>query len=560
MATTARFLHDPSLQDAANAAGDNYWCAYVPEIADQMGLAVESLAREELCALENVRVLVLPDLPEGYLTDAERSAIRDWVHAGGVLVGFATCGLDDLFGVEPVGEIQQTGDPWTYTATLRLTDAELARPLYNEATEDAPLLIFSPVRRIMGGGRELARLLSIDGQDLGGPAISLNEVGQGRACYFAFDLCQTLWALHQGRPVTTDRDGDGYYRMGDAIIIQPFRRDVPYADLLLFLLRNVVALAGEAFIAPLPPTEDGCVPDALFFWGGDDEAAEGTQIPASDWMREQGLPYHINIMPHPDGSFGLTREEFARIKANGHDTSLHFNMIEGFEHPHAFGPEDVRRQLEWYQETFGETPVCTVFHWCRWQGWSEPAEWMSEGGIQADNSRIHSGSPPLNPTNLVGYSFGTAFPFWYWADWRSGNRRINFISEQITAYECGYIQNEGTEFSQLHRAIRDAAHWHFTTNLFFHPVLITRFPECKEAVQEAVRFMDELGLTVIHMGNDKLNHWWRSRSAARIEDTPAGPSVVGDWPDGYVIMRRDENGIAELGGVWSYIVVPPGGD
>lgn len=555
-----RFLHDPALRQAAHARGENYWFAYIREVADQMGLSAQPLPRSELSpgGLEATRVLFLPALEAEELSPPERAALEGWVRAGGTLIGFATRGLDDLFGVNTVGGFDQPEDPWSCAALAVLTDGELARPLYCREIPQAPLPLFSPVCVVSGGERELARLHATDGDDLGAPAVSLREVGRGRACYFAFDLCRTLWALHQGRPIHTDRDGDGYLRMSDAIVIRPFRIDVPYADLLLLLLRNVVALADVPFIYPLPPTEGGDVPDALFYWGGDDEGAAGTQVFASDWMRAQGLPYHFNIMPRPDGTFSLSKGEFDHIKANGHETSLHFNFIDGHEHPYPFTEADIRCQVDWYEEAFGETPVCSVFHWCLWHGWSEPARWMADCGIQADNSRIHCGSPPINPTNLVGYSFGGAFPFWYWSDHRDGNRRLDFISEQITAYECGYIAGQGPEFSQLHRAVRDAAYYHFTMDFFFHPVNVTNRPECREAIAETLRYTQELGLRVLHMGNDELNHWWRARSAARIEEDADGRArVVSDrpWPAGYVILRRDEEGKRELGGTWRFEVV-----
>jgi len=262
-------------------------------------------------------------------------------------------------------------------------------------------------------------------------------------------------------------------------------------------------------------------------------------------------------MPRPDGTFSVTKEQFDHIQANGHDTSLHFNYIQAHEHPYAFTREDIQQQVGWYEEAFGQTPVCTVFHWTLWHSWSEPAEWMAECGIQADNSRIHTGSPPLNPTNLVGYSFGTAFPFWYRSDWRSENRRVDFISEQIAAYECGYMAGKGTEFSQLHRAIRDAAYWHLTTDFFFHPINVANYPECREAVVECLRYTRELGLDVVHMGNDELNDWWRARSATRIEQTARGPRADCPWPGGCIVMRRDERGVEELGGKWRYDIVKP---
>ncbi len=554
---SVRYLSDPLLNQAANARGENYWYAYILDVLEQVGVTAAPIGRRDLSArgLEGVRVLILPDLPAEYLPAECVAELSRWLAEGGLLIGLATQGLDELFGLEDMGRIEQPGDPWTYSATCVLTDPELARPLYSPETLDAPLLCISPVRLVQGMGRELARLVSVDGDDLGGPAVSLRPVEEGFACYFAFDLCQTVWTLHQGRPIDADHDGDGYFRMSDAIVIRPFRIDVPYADLLVLLLRNVISLSGLSFIHWLPPTEDGRVPDALFYYGGDDEAAEGTQVPASDFMRQQGLPYHFNIMPHPDGSFGLTKAEYERIRANGHETSLHFNYIEGHEHPYAFTESDIRRQVQWYRRTFYETPVCSVFHWTLWHGWSEPAEWMATIGLQADNSRIHAGSPPVNPVDLCGYSFGTALPFWYRSDYRRGNRRVNFLSEQIVAYECGYKAGEGTSFDQLHRALRDAAYWHLSCDMFWHPVNVAGRPECREAIVEHLRYIGEIGIVAVHMGNDELNHWWRARSAAIIEETAEGAQVTCDWPAGCILVRRSEEGKQELGGRWEYRVV-----
>lgn len=562
MSARVRFLYDPDLHRAANDRGENYWYAYVREVADQMGLTAEALAREDIRRgiPPDTRALILPDLPADYLGDSDRAALSEWVEGGGLLIGLATDGLDALFGIHELGRIDQPGDAWSYSATLRLVDEDLARPLYAPEILDAALLIVAPVRVVSDAGqspslRELARLISVDGEDLRAPAVTLRDVGAGKACYFAFDLCQTLWALHQGRPILDDRDGDGYLRMSDAVVIRPFRIDVPYADLLLLLLRNVLAEAGVSFIHPLPPTPEGEVPDALFFWGGDDEGAvDGSQVVASDWMREQGLPYHINIMPHADGSFGLTREEYARIKANAHETSLHFNYVDGHPHPYAFSEADVREQVDWYEAAFGETPVCSVLHWTLWHGWSEPAEWMAACGLQADNSRIHTSSPPLNPVNLLGYAFGAALPFRHWSDWRRENRRVDLISEAITAYECGYVAGKGSEFTQLHRAIRDAAHYQCTMDFFYHPVNIANRPECREAIVECLRYADELGLRIVHMGNDALNDWWRARSAARIDEQAGEVSVDCDWPGGCIVVRRSEAGVEALGGKWEYQV------
>jgi hypothetical protein len=554
-----RYLWDDSLRQLANGQGGNYWFASMPELADQMGLTADPVLREGLVeALPETRVLVLPDLSPGYFTALELEALQEWVEGGGLLVGMATEGLDDLFGIVTVAGIGQPEDPWSLAAALRLTDPELAHCLYSADTLDAPLPIAAPVRVVRGQGRELAHLYSVDGDDLHSPAATLRPVGAGTACYFAFNLCQALWCLRQGRPISVDRDGDGYLRLSDAIVIRPFRIDVPYADLLTLLVRNVIALAEVWFVHPLPPGETGEPVPAVFYWGGDDEGDLASQtLAAAEFMTEVGLPYHVNLMPR-EGGFSLSADQYAALKRAGHDPSLHFNFLDGFAHPHEVTAAEIHQQVAAYRELYGELPVCAVTHCTLWSGWHEPARWMAEEGLQADNSRIHSGSPPMNPVNLLGYSFGTALPFWYRADWREGNERVDFLSFQIVAYECGYSPETGVDLTWLSRAVSDAAFWQTTMCMFFHPIYLATVPACREAIREALEMIRAQCPGALHMSHADLNRWWRSRAGVRVTELSDGDphvEVEGDWwEDGYCVMRRSRHEWARdgVGGRWEY--------
>ena len=574
------YLWDDDLRETTNAQGRNYWYAYIEDLFERIGAPALRVGPEDLRepdTLARLATLALPDLAADYLGAEQREALHAWVQGGGLLIGLATAGLDELFGVEAVGVLVQGEDPWALTATLRLTDESLARPLYHPERPDEQLVTASEVRLLRATeARELAALGDLEGRPLGRPAITLRQVGDGYAALFAFDLAHTAWALHQGRPIDDDYNGDGYLRFNDAIITGQRNPQTPHTDLLTFLLRNLVALTGQPFVYQLPAL-DGAVPDALFFWGGDDEAAAGTQVKASDFMAERGLPYHINIMPR-EGRFHVSKQEFDHLRANGTEPSLHLNFIDGYEHPLKYTQEDVRGQVRMYREAFGETPVCTVFHWTLWHGWTEPAEWLCAEGVQADNSRFNSNYQQLNPTNTVGYAFGTGFPFFLRLDWRAGNQRLDFISEPITAYEVGYERDEGTNFPPLHLALDNAAYWHLTTDLFFHPVCIFQHRPCKEAVDEALRYLSEKGIRAVHMGNDAVNYWWRARTAATIEQASAGEAGVCfvaecAWEDGYVILipigdgqpKAEVDGAAaqaevrqEFGRRWAYVALPSG--
>lgn len=579
-ALATAYLWDEELLAAANARGQNYWFAWAQDLFEAIGAPAVALPPEVLdqpAALERISTLMLPDLRPDYLSPARRRALQRWVEQGGLLIGLGTEGLDELFAVAGEGRIPQQ-QPWQITATVRLTDPELARPLYHPDQPDRDLLVVAPVRLLTtAGAREVAGLGDDQGRALGRPAVTLHGMGRGWACLFAFDLAQTVWALQQGRPIDRDWVPDGYLRSSDGMITADRDVSFPCADLLVLLLRNLVALTGQPLLHLLPAA-GGAPTDALFFWGGDDEAAEGTQLAAAQFMAERGLPYHINIMPR-EGRFALTPEEFARLRALGTEPSLHLNFIDGYQHPLHFTREDVAAQVQLYREVFGEIPVCTVFHWTLWCGWTEPAQWLREQGVLADNSRFGSNRFILNPTNECAYAYGTALPFFFRLGAEQANQRLDFVCEPITAYECGYDrERDELALAPLHRAIDQAAYWHSTCNMFYHPVCLHRFASARAAVDEALAYIARQGIRAVHMGNDRVNFWWRARAAGRLGEVVRDENDVSlvaecNWDEGYVLVLPVEAAQAsatvdgepaatelhhEYGRWWAWVAVPAG--
>jgi len=577
MKSSAAFVYDARIRDAENAAGRNYWYEYVREILDRVGLTAGplppgALADEE--ALAGLAVVIVGGLPEEALPRGARSCLERWVAGGGVLISFGTGGLDELFGNEAAGEIEQPGD-FEPAARFAFTDDATARDIHSVLHPEQKLLIFSDVRKVRpAGSAEIARLFTAADADTGCAAVTGRNLGEGRAFYFAFDVAKTFWIIQQGRPVDADRDGDGYLRMSDAVVIRPNEIEVMYTDEVLFLLQNMLAASGLPLIHRLPPLE-GDVPDALFFWGGDDEGVAGSQVFSSNWMREHGLPYHINAMPR-DGRFSFSIEEARQIEANGHEISLHYNFIDGYEHPLLFTRGDVEAQAELFKRTFGRPPVCSVLHWCLWTGWQEPARWMMEAGGKADNSRIHASSPPLNPANMLGFSFGTAFPFYIYDDYRGRNRKLDFLIEPITAYEVGHLK-DGIDPAIIHKCIDTAVRYHLTMNMFYHPVNIVGKETCRAAIEEVLRYIAERNIAAVHMGNDELWAWWHARTEAEVSEIEKdGRAFTAECPHerGMIVKvplrggaagswRRDGEGCNSrsetiFGREWVYLVCPQG--
>ena len=576
------YLHSPLAHRSANDSGRNYWSAYVSEICDQAGLKARGVEPTDLSpgVLGGLSTLILPQPTGEWLSSDQRASVQEWVEGGGVLIGFGVERLDDLFGIEAGQERAEQPDEFSPSSALVFRPHDLTTGAIWPLHPEAPAPILAPARLCRATDAEtLADLRDLQRQPTGHAGISVRRLGKGLCLYFCFDVAQHMWVAHQGRPVDADYDGDGYFRLSDAIPARDFEPELPYADQILFLLRDVIAPTGQPFISPIPPVPGSGKPaDCLLFWGGDDEAAEGTQLWASNWMREVGLPYHLNLMPDKSGRFTVSKAEFDAMKANDHEPSLHYDFQTGFDHPYAYTEEEVLQQAQWYEEAFGERAACSVFHWCHWTGWAEPAEWMLKAGGCADNSRIHRGSPPLNPTNLLGYSFGTSFPYHLFRDWRVGNERLPFLSEPITAYECGYDgPSDSTDFTQLHRGLEMAVQFHLTTDMFFHPINVFRYESCRAAIQETLRWLDEHNVAARHMGNDELARWWFARSVATLTGATVSAEATSftvscDWPDGCVVQvpsRGEFGGLEAAGscehvirdepwGRWTDVAVPPG--
>ncbi len=577
------FLYDPAWRRAANAAGENHWYEYVREINDQLGLKAEAITPQDLPgALGELTSLILPprDAAELHL---DGRTLEAWVEGGGVLIGWRTVGLDELFGVEATGEVEQPEDVYEPAAFVELVDSPFTEAVHTRWHPDQRLLVFGATRPVAAQGdtRTVGTLFPRGGPFAPTAAITACRRGDGWACYLAFDLAETLWLLHQGRPVWEDVDGDGIHRVSDAALTRGQQLEVLYADELLFVLRNMIARTGQPMLYQIPPREARgaeAIPDALFFWGGDDEAIPEAQLYASEFMKERGLPYHVNVMPR-EGEFAISKAEYDAIRANGHEVSLHYNFMDDREKPNAFTAEDIQQQMEWYVSAFGDKPICTVFHWTLWQGWADSARWMLAAGNKADNSRIHRPSPPLNPAGELGFAFGTCYPYYFWDDAEHHNARVPFLCEPITAYELGYSKEGEEHFEPLHRALEMAAHYHLVMDMFYHSCNIMSKPACRDAIDEALRYMAELGIKPVHMGNDELWRWWEARHEAELSDVNAGADrlsfqVSCTYRTGVVVMAPvvdfrparalcggDELPLLlrrDLGQEWAYVACPPG--
>ena len=518
------YLYDAKLHGKANRDGRNYWGVYTAELLDWLGVAAAPMTpgdmRDER-ALSGVGALVLGRDAAQSLKRATVD-LKRWVKRGGLLIGLMPEGMEELFGVRKRRVMAQGGDPFSMNSTIGWLRSPLTRGIPSPLHPPEPLPILSDrvllAERIARGAEALAASPE-------GPAIVYRPLGRGATLYFAYDLAQTAWAIRQGRPVDADYDLDGWmWRSSDGPVTGARLLKGLVLDEALFVLERALARHGVVSLDRLPPT-DGRPSDLLLFWGGDDEGfSDGSQLYASEFMKARSLPYHINVMADGSRGFGLSTEDAAKILANGHELSVHFNFVTEWSKPD-YTPADLKRQWRQFVERYNVRPEVYVSHCLRWCGWDETPLTLERLGMTGEN--IRAGIPTAlgleDPCDRMGFAWGTVFPFHYRAGHAEGNRRIDFLSLPIQCYEVGYDVRAGTpDFTVLHAQLDFALHYRLTTNMFYHPCRILGSKAVRGAIDETLRYVASKKANVFHSAPDALARWWNARSASQIQESRSG--------------------------------------
>ncbi|MCQ6557478.1 hypothetical protein [Paenibacillus mendelii] len=528
------YVYEDEYRREANAEGRNYWYRYVEELFDELGLRAAKLSRGNLLdndILAGLTFIVIGDIR---LSAHEKECLQHWMAGGGVLIGFATREAEALFGIVNHGTMKQPDDEFTISGFCRFAAnvPEELNPLYD--FKGASLPIFSDLELVKPVGGELADstiLMDSKGQETEYSAVVHRQVGLGESCYFAFDLPQTIWVIHQGRPVVADLDGDGYFRSSDNIVLgRSLDLELPYADYWLQVLEQALIKIPQPFIHQLPPQPDGAVPDMVLHYGGDDECQPGIQVKASDYMKDKGLPYHINLMPDKNGNFAINTAEYDEIvNKNGHDLSLHFDFVKPLA---PFTEAELQEQAEQYVAAFGIMPIATVNHWTMATGWAEMARWASALGMKGDNSRVHVFSPPANPINLLGFGFGSAYPHFVYDDFEHDNIRIPYVYIPINLFEPRiYDETRQEDVNRIHAALDRAAYFGWTLNVFIHPVYIADEAgsvNCLPAIEEILQYARKKGYSIRHLSTNGICQWWFDRSQTALEIAEWKPALNGE--------------------------------
>jgi len=589
------YVYDESLKKEYNQNRQNCWEVYIEEILGQLGACADKFLAEQLEDIDNlkdVKTLIIGNQSGEKLTDKALQNLDEWVSKGGILIGFAVKGLDRVFGINTQSIIKQENDIYSISGYFDLYYHSITKQIHSVIDKEQKLLIFSNIKIIeLKNAVELGHIYDTKGKDLFSPAITWNNYGKGFAGYFAFDVAKTVWLLHQGKPLPLV-PGDNFEMKACKLqVVGENSRKIPYADEIVLILQNMIALNGHQFIYQIPPDGE-IIPDALFYWSGDEYFGPvKLSLGASDWMKEKGLPYHINIgiEQHENAKDGhpMTKEEYKHIRDNGHEISLWYSLPSK-NGQFSLTEEKIEYQTNLFYERFGHYPGCVLLNSTNWQGWADPARWLAKSGAKADNTfngTIMPGDHPLYNSSFYGFGYGTSFPFYFYDNYEYGNERINLIEEPIICYELGhrgsivpYDDKDSFIPEEVHPPIDMAVKHHMVMNFFYHPYYITQYPLCRKAIEEILNYIEYKKAFVMHMGNNQVCEWWNARSKSRTTSINNQNSISFISDCAYsagMIVKTQLNGITvtkvmcddalatfkivkEYGGQWLYVVVPFG--
>ena len=358
-------------------------------VSDASALTAASLSAHD--------IVVLPRMA---LSNAQRSALTDWVNAGGSLVTMAPdAALAPLAGLALLD--QELAGGWYRVDPVALPGAGLA---------DLSLQFHGSAQRYsLAGAALLAALYTGASTATTHPALAWRTVGAGRVAAFAWDVATSIVLMRQGNPAwaTQERDGlmpirsnDKFYgaALGDVRPdwVDPERLGVPQADELQRLFAHVVVLASQTR-RPLPrvwPLPRGL--RAVVVLTGDDHGNAGTaprfdQLRAAspagcsvaDWTCLRGTSYLYPRTP-------LTDEQLAGYEAEGFEPSLHVDTGCA-DYTRISLERNYSEQLAQWRSRFPSlAPVRTQRHHCIvWSDWASGALVQFAQGMRLDTTYYH---------------------------------------------------------------------------------------------------------------------------------------------------------------------------
>lgn len=366
----------------------------------------------------------------------------------------------------------------------------------------------------------------------GSAAIVTRTIGHGRVTSFGPDLAQTIVRIRQGFFVASDgqpaSDGtapidDGILKCEDGLGLDleedrgwapgtapgPTRFqhawpppgptpifDLPQADLWCAALVGVTldALQGIGAVAGwLDYWPDGLAAIGHLSHDADLNSDEDAEAALEAFRSADLVVTWCQLFPG-----GYSPEMYRKIADAGHEQALHFNAT-GDADIATWGWPQLRAQFAWAQAVTGtDKIIANKNHYTRWEGWSQFYTWCERLGIEIDETR--------GPSKLgdVGFTFGTAHPYFPLADLAEKNRRHDVLSLALHTQDLELAAHGSCRDVILDGAQRVHGVAHF---LFHGPHL--RKPATRKAFDDLMAAARERGIPWWTAG--EINRWERAR-------------------------------------------------
>ena len=361
-------------------------------------------------------VVLLAKMP---LTAPQVSMLSNWVTGGGNLIAMAPdAQLAGLLG------LTAGGTPLAEGYLLVDTTSAPGNGIVGQTMQ----FHGSANRWTLNGATSIATLYSSASTATGSPAVSLRNVGSGKAAAFAYDLATSIVYTRQGNPAWAAQERDGFapIRSDDKFFgaktgdvqqdwVDLNKVSIPQADEQQRLLANLIVAMNDSR-KPLP--RFWYFPNgkkAVVIMTGDDHGNGGTagrfdqfkalgpsNCSVANWECVRGTSYVYPSTP-------LTDAQVAQYTADGFEVGLHVTTdCADFTASSLQGTYD-QQVPEWLAKFPSGGPLRTQRHHCIvWSDWSSGAQVQLSKGMRLDTSYYFW--PPSWVADVPGMFTGSAMP------------------------------------------------------------------------------------------------------------------------------------------------------
>ncbi|BAY94727.1 MULTISPECIES: DUF4082 domain-containing protein [unclassified Tolypothrix] len=364
--------------------------------------------------LSNYDVVILAEMA---LNSAQVTTFTDWVNSGGNLIAMhPDKQLASLLGLTDAGSTLSEGYLLVDTSKAP-GNGIVNQTIQFHGTAD---------RYNLNGADSVATLYSnaTTATANNNPAVTLRNVGSGKAAAFTYDLARSIVYTRQGNPAWAGQERDGFspirsddqfYGAGSLDWVNLDKVAIPQADEQQRLLANLIT---KMNLAKKPLPHFWYFPNgkkAVVLMSGDDHGNGGT-IPRFDqyinlsptncsvdnWECIRGTSYVYTTVP-------FTNTQAASYNTNGFEIALHVNTGCA-DYTTTSLNTNYTQQLSAFSTKFPSLPAPTTqrHHCLVWSDWSSTPEVELSKGIRLDTTYYYW--PPTWVLDRPGFFTGSGMP------------------------------------------------------------------------------------------------------------------------------------------------------